>query len=183
MGAEASLRRRTESTIAELEGIEDGTMRTTGGLVTSLQKKWTRKGDLMAVFTLEDLQSTVEVMVFPKTMQNYGHLLDDDAVVIVRGRVDTRDDQPKLMAMELERFEPIVDGNPPVHINLRPAALSDELLSALKALLSEHPGESQVFLHIGDRQVLLLPDNFAVLATAGLLAELRELLGSEAVTA
>ena len=183
MGAEASLRRRTESTIAELEGVEDGTMRTTGGLVTSLQKKWTRKGDLMAVFTLEDLQSTVEVMVFPKTMQNYGHLLDDDAVVIVRGRVDTRDDQPKLMAMELERFEPVVDGNPPVRINLRPAALSDELLSALKALLSEHPGESQVFLHIGDRQVLLLPDNFAVLATAGLLAELRELLGSEAVTA
>jgi DNA polymerase-3 subunit alpha len=183
MGAEASLRRRTESTIAELEGVEDGTMRTTGGLVTSLQKKWTRKGDLMAVFTLEDLQSTVEVMVFPKTMQNYGHLLDDDAVVIVRGRVDTRDDQPKLMAMELERFEPVVDGNPPVHINLRPAALSDELLSALKALLSEHPGESQVFLHIGERQVLLLPDNFAVSATAGLLAELRELLGPEAVTA
>ncbi len=183
MGAEASLRRRTETTIAELEGVEDGTMRTTGGLVTSLQKKWTRKGDLMAVFTLEDLQSTVEVMVFPKTMQNYGHLLDDDAVVIVRGRVDTRDDQPKLMAMELERFEPVVDGNPPVHINLRPAALSDELLSALKALLSEHPGESQVFLHIGERQVLLLPENFAVSATAGLLAELRELLGPEAVTA
>ena len=87
------------------------------------------------------------------------------------------------MAMELERFEPVVDGNPPVRINPRPAALSDELLSALKALLSEHPGESQVFLHIGERQVLLLPDNFAVLATAGLLAELRELLGSEAVTA
>jgi len=183
MGAEASLRRRTETTIAELEGVEDGTMRTTGGLVTSLQKKWTRKGDLMAVFTLEDLQSTVEVMVFPKTMQNYGHLLEDDAVVIVRGRVDTRDDQPKLMAMELERFEPVVDGNPPVHVNLRPAALSDELLTGLKALLSEHPGESQVFLHIGERQVLLLPENFAVSATAGLLAELRELLGPEAVTA
>ncbi|MEI7624019.1 MAG: DNA polymerase III subunit alpha [Actinomycetes bacterium] len=183
MGAEASLRRRTESTIAELEGIDDGTMRTVGGLVTSLQKKWTRKGDLMAVFVLEDLQSTVEVMVFPKTMQNYGHLLDDDAVVIVRGRVDTRDDQPKLMAMELERFEPVVDGNPPVRINLRPAALSDELLSALKALLSEHPGESPVFLHIGERQVLLLPDTFAVLATAGLMAELRELLGPDAVAA
>jgi len=183
MGAEASLRRRTETTIAELEGVEDGTMRTTGGLVTSLQKKWTRKGDLMAVFTLEDLQSTVEVMVFPKTMQNYGHLLEDDAVVIVRGRVDTRDDQPKLMAMELERFEPVVDGNPPVHVNLRPAALSDELLSALKALLTEHPGESQVFLHIGEHQVLLLPENFAVSATAGLLAELRELLGPDAVAA
>ena len=183
MGAEASLRRRTESTITELEGIEDGTMRTVGGLVTSLQKKWTRKGDLMAVFVLEDLQSTVEVMVFPKTMQNFGHLLDDDAVVIVRGRVDTRDDQPKLMAMDIERFEPVIDGNPPVHINLRPAALSGDLLDALKGLLSEHPGESQVFLHVGDRQVLLLPDDFAVSATAGLFAELRELLGADAVAA
>jgi len=181
MGAEMSLRRRTESTIAELEGIEDGTMRTVGGLVTSLQKKWTRKGDLMAVFVLEDLQATVEVMVFPKTMQNYGHLLEDDAVVILRARVDTRDDQPKLMAMELERFEPVIDGNPPVHVNLKPAALSDELLGALKALLSEHPGESQVFLRIGEHQVLLLPENFAVSATAGLLAELRELLGPDAV--
>jgi len=181
MGAEMSLRRRTESTIAELEGVEDGTMRTVGGLVTSLQKKWTRKGDLMAVFVLEDLQATVEVMVFPKTMQNYGHLLEDDAVVILRARVDTRDDQPKLMAMELERFEPVIDGNPPVHVNLKPAALSDELLSALKALLSEHPGESQVFLRIGEHQVLLLPENFAVSATAGLLAELRELLGPDAV--
>ena len=183
MGAEASLRRRTESTIAELEGIEDGTMRTVGGLVTTLQRKWTRKGDLMGVFVLEDLQSTIEVMVFPKTMQNYGHLLEDDAVVIVRGRVDTRDDQPKLMAMDIERFEPVVDGNPPVHINLRPAALSGDLLDALKGLLSEHPGESQVFLHVGDRQVLLLPDDFAVSATAGLLAELRELLGADAVAA
>ena len=181
MGAEMSLRRRTESTIAELEGVEDGTMRTVGGLVTSLQKKWTRKGDLMAVFVLEDLQATVEVMVFPKTMQNYGHLLEDDAVVILRARVDTRDDQPKLMAMELERFEPVIDGNPPVHVNLKPAALSDELLGALKALLSEHPGESQVFLRIGEHQVLLLPENFAVSATAGLLAELRELLGPDAV--
>jgi DNA polymerase-3 subunit alpha len=181
MGAEASLRRRTEITINELEGVEDGSIRVTGGLVTALQKKWTRKGDLMAVFTLEDLQSSVEVMVFPKTMQNYGHLLADDAVVIVKARVDGREDEPKLMAMELELFEPVVDGNPPVHINLRPAALSDSLLDALKSLLRDHSGESPVFLHIGDRQVLRLPDEFTVSASTGFLAELRELLGPDAL--
>ena len=183
MGAEASLRRRVESTIAELEGVEDGTMRTVGGLVTSLQRKHTKKGDLMAVFVLEDLQAQVEVMVFPKTMQNYGHLLEDDAVVVVRGRIDGRDESPKVMAMEIERFEPISDGAPPVHINLRPAALSDELLTALKELLAEHPGESQVFLHIGERQVLRLPDGFLVSASTGLFAELRELLGPDAIAA
>jgi DNA polymerase-3 subunit alpha len=137
----------------------------------------------MAVFVLEDLQSSVEVMVFPKTMQNYGHLLEDDAIVILKGRVDTRDDQPKLMAMDLERFEPVTDGAPPVHINLAASALSDDLLAALKSLLTDHSGESQVFLHIGERQVLRLPDDFNVSATTGLLAELRVLLGPEAISA
>ncbi len=158
-------------------------MRTIGGLVTNLQRKWTRKGDLMAVFVLEDLQSSVEIMVFPKTMQLYGHLLEDDAVVIVKGRVDSRDDQPKLMATDIERFEPVTDGAPPLHVNLSPAALSDVLLAQLKHLLSEHPGESQVFLHVGDRQVLRLPDGFNVESTTGLMAELRVLLGPSAVAA
>ena len=183
MGAEASLRRRTECTIAELEGADDGSVRVIGGLVTSLQKKWTKKGDLMAVFILEDLQSSVEVMVFPKTMQAYGHLLEDDAVAVVRGRVDTRDDQAKIMASEIERFEPITDGAPPVHVNLTPAALSDGLLASLKDLLLEHPGEAQVFLHVGDRQVLRLPDGFCVEPSTGLMAELRVLLGPSAVAA
>ncbi len=65
--------------------MDDGAIRTVGGVVTSLQRKWTKKGDLMAVFALEDLQTSVEVMVFPKTMTDHGHMLADDAVVTVRG--------------------------------------------------------------------------------------------------
>ena len=61
----------------------------------------------MAVFVLEDLQTSVEVMVFPKTMTEHGHKLADDAVVIVQARVDKREDQPKLIAMEVEPFEPM----------------------------------------------------------------------------
>ena len=183
MGAEASLRRRTECSITELEGLEDGSMRVVGGLVTSLQRKWTKKGDLMAVFVMEDLQSSIEVMVFPKTMQQYGHLLTDDAVVCLKARIDGRDDTPKLMAMEIQIFEPITDGAPPVRIRLTPNALSQPLLAGLKALLSEHPGESQVFLHLGERQIVRLPDEFNVDASNGLVAELRVLLGPDAIAA
>jgi intein/homing endonuclease len=181
MGAEGSLRRRTECTIAELETVEDGALRTIGGLVTALQRKWTKKGDLMAVFTLEDLQTSIEVMVFPKTMQLYGHLLEDDTVVVVKGRVDRRDDQPKIMVTELERFEPVTDGAPPVRISLSPAALSEAMLADLKGLLDEHPGESPVFLHLGDTKVLRLSEQFCVDASNGLVAELRVLLGADAV--
>jgi DNA polymerase III subunit alpha len=181
MGAEASLRRRTECSIADLAEAPDGTIRVVGGLVTALQRKWTKRGDLMAVFQLEDLQTSIECMVFPRTMQQHGHLLEDDAVVIVKGRVDTRDDQPKLMATELQRFEPLSDTAPPVRITLSPNAMSEHQLEGLKALLREHPGQSQVFVHLGERQVLRLPDQFCVDASTGLMAELRVLLGADAL--
>ncbi len=182
MGAEASMRRRTECLLTELEEAPDGAIRVVGGLVTALQRKWTKRGDLMAVFQLEDLQTSIEVMVFPKTMQKFGHVLTDDAIVIMKGRVDTRDDQPKLMATEIERFEPVMDGAPPVRINLSPNALSEHLLADLKGLLHEHPGDSQVFLHLGEK-VLRLPDQFCVDASNGLMGELRVLLGADAMFA
>src|SRR5690606_2074192 len=102
LGAEEALGRRTESTLDEVVDLADGTSRTVGGVITNLQRKYTKKGDLMAVFNLEDLRSSVEVMVFPKTMTSIGHLLTEDAVVILRARVDKRDDTPKLIAVDVQ---------------------------------------------------------------------------------
>jgi DNA polymerase-3 subunit alpha len=177
MGAEAALRRKTDGTLADAAEGEEGAIKSYGGVITSLNRKWTRAGDLMAVFALEDLQAQMEVMVFPKTMSVIGHKLADDAVVIVKGRLDKRDDQPKLIAMDVEVFEGITDGAPPVRIRL-PEAVSDQLVTRLRALISEHPGESQVFLHVG-RQVVKLPDRDCVDAASGFLGEVRVLLGAE----
>ena len=185
MGAEASLRRRTECTIAELEGVEDGAVRVVGGLVTNLQRKWTKKGDLMAVFILEDLQTSIEVMVFPKTMQLYGHLLEDDAVVIVKGRVDTRDDQPKLMATEIERFEPVTDGAPPLRINLSPDALSEHAARPSSRRLLARAPRRVAGVPAPRRAPGPAPARRASASSAstGLMAELRVLLGPDAVAA
>jgi DNA polymerase-3 subunit alpha len=181
MGAEAALRRRTDTNLAELDAVEDGHVRLLGGLVTSLQRKWTRKGDLMAVFVLEDLQSSAEVMVFPRTMAAIGHVLEDDAVVVVKAKVDKRDDQPKLIALEVEQFDAMGETNMPVRIRLSANALSEVVLDNLKQVLSEHPGSSEVFLHLGEHRVLRLPEEFSVDGSTGLLAELRVLLGHDAV--
>src|SRR5579875_4127293 len=74
-----------------------------GGVVTSLVRKYTKRGELMVTFVLEDLESSIEVWVFPRTMAEVGHLLADDAVVLVRGRLDSRDEPPKLICSELRR--------------------------------------------------------------------------------
>jgi DNA polymerase III subunit alpha len=182
MGAEVALRRRTDCTINELrDANEEGAMKTVGGVVTALQRKYTKKGDLMAVFMLEDLQSAIEVMVFPKTMQEHGFKLAEDRIVCVKGRLDARDDLPKIIAMDIEPFEPVLDGAPPVRINLPPAGMSEQVIAELRRVLQEHPGESQVFLHLGERKVLRLPDEFCVDAGNGLVGELREMLGAGAV--
>ncbi|MDP7118488.1 MAG: DNA polymerase III subunit alpha [Acidimicrobiales bacterium] len=181
-GYEGALRRRTDTSIAELREAEDGMFRTVGGVVTNLNKKWTRRGDLMAVFDLEDLEGSIEVMVFPKTMTEHGHKLANDAVVLLKGRLDTREDAPKVICMEVEVFETASIGvSKPVRIKLPLEQVSEDAIDELKALLSAHPGDSEVFLHLGDKHVLSLPAEFHVDPAAGLVAEIRVLLGAESV--
>ncbi len=183
LGLEGALRRRTDCSLTELMDADEGTQRTVGGVVTGLQKKWTKRGELMAVFVLEDLQTSAEVMVFPRTMRDFGQLLEDDAVVGIKARMDGRDDSPKLIALEVEPLELVEEVTPPVRIRLAPAMVTESVLERLKGLLCEHPGASQVFVHLGEGQVLLLPDQFCVDAGRGLLGELRVLLGPGAVLA
>jgi DNA polymerase III subunit alpha len=181
MGAETALKRRCDAALGDLPEMADGTMRSFGGVITNLQRKWTRKGDLMAVFQLEDLQTAVEVMVFPKTMAEHGHKLADDQVVVVKARVDGRDDQPKLIAMDVEPFEPMSGDAFPLRLRLAPHALSESLIEELKGLFAEYQGDSPVFLHLGDSKVLRLPPAWTVEVVPPLLAELRVLLGPQAI--
>ncbi|MBO0747441.1 MAG: hypothetical protein J2O47_03770, partial [Acidimicrobiaceae bacterium] len=153
-----------------------GTAQWVGGVVTGLVRKYTKRGELMATFTLEDLTSGIEVWVFPKTMLEVGHLLVDDAVVCVKGRLDTREETPKVICLEVRRPELAVEGTEALHVDLPLQALTDERVAQLKAVLGDHPGPSPVLLHVGSKCIRLAPE-FNVDTTKGLLAELRVLLG------
>ncbi len=72
--------------------MEDGASVKVGGVITNLARKFTKKGDQMAVFVLEDLESSIEVTVFPRTLVEQGHKLEDDIIVAVKGRLDKRDE-------------------------------------------------------------------------------------------
>ncbi|HTW08802.1 MAG TPA: DNA polymerase III subunit alpha [Acidimicrobiales bacterium] len=201
VGAEAALRRHADCTIVDLR--EDAAAREAGlgetpggygpgpgapggaapfgdrwvaGVVTGLARKYTKRGELMATFVLEDLQASIEVFVFPRTMTEFGYLLADDVVVCVKGRLDLRDEMPKIICSELKRPQLALEGTEPLRVVLPLNALDDKRVSRLKELLTERPGTSPVCLHVGDKVVRLAPE-FSVDVTAGLLAELRVLLG------
>ncbi len=182
MGIEGAVKRRAEHSLSQMEDMEDGKFITVGGVITGLQKKWTRKGDLMAVFVLEDLTHSAEVMIFPRTFADYGHLLEDDRVVIVRGRNSTRDDTPKVMAQGIEVFDAdSLSANRPLKLAIRPEQLSDELLERLKKLLIEHNGHAPVIIDLGAEKMLRLPDEYNVDTGDGIIPELRVLLGENGV--
>jgi DNA polymerase-3 subunit alpha len=182
MGVETALARKADTTLSALAEAEDGAMVAVGGVITALQRKWTKRGDLMGVFVLEDLTSSAETMVFPRTFTDYGHLLEDDRIVIVRGRVDKRDDQPKLMAQSLEVFEvELLGSSPPLRLEVRPNQLSEELIGELKSVLRQYQGDAPVYIHLSDHQAVKLSDDYCVDTAGGLISELRVLLGADAV--
>ncbi len=184
IGAQRALRRHVDCTVPEVLDLGDGEARRVGGVVTALARKYTRRGDLMATFVLEDLAGAVDVMVFPKATAEYGDLLAEDAVVVVRGRVNARDDERSLVAMEITRPELVLDGGPPVRIRVREGALTPSKSARLRELFAEHPGDSPVFVHVEgpDRTtVMRLGDDHLVDARNGLYAELRVLLGADCI--
>ena len=77
----------------------------------------------------------MEVTVFPRTFEVIGHVLADDLVVIVKARLDTRDDQPKLIAMDVTPCEDLSD-SPPLRLKVAPHVLSDAKVRALKTCSS-----------------------------------------------
>jgi DNA polymerase-3 subunit alpha len=182
MSAERALRRHIECTLTEFKECREGELRVVGGVVTALARKYTKRGDLMATLVLEDLGAAMDVMIFPKTMTAFGHLLEDDAIICVKGRLDLRDEQPKLVCMEITRPDLVLDGAPPVRLRLKLGTLTPEKVDRLKELLRANPGESAVYVHLERPEkttVLQLDDDFLVDSSNGLYAELRVLFGAD----
>jgi DNA polymerase-3 subunit alpha len=121
----------------------------------------------------------MEVCVFPKTMADFGGLIENDAILVVRGRLDTREEEPKIVCMEVSR--PLLErGAEDLHIALPLGVLTDTTLVGLKGILSGHPGTSPVLLHVGEKVLRLAPE-FNVDCRNGLVGELKRLLGQGAV--
>jgi DNA polymerase-3 subunit alpha len=182
MGAEAQLRREVDCSIDDLRDLGEGEVRRVGGVVTTLARKYTKKGDLMATFVLEDLQAAIETWVFPRVYQECGHKLLEDSVVVVKGRLDTREEPPKLVVMEVKAIDLTPPDGRPLDLRVPGHQLTDAKVEELKACLLEHPGPKEVRLHVGEH-VIRLPATFNVDDRNGLIGEVRRILGPDALVA
>jgi DNA polymerase-3 subunit alpha len=96
----------------ELAEESDQAKVTLGGIVQSSRRVITRAGSTMLVATLEDLQGSVEVVVFPKVFEQTAHAWADDSIVLVTGRIDRRDESPQVLCEAVHAWDDAVRMGP-----------------------------------------------------------------------
>ena len=142
-GVEIALRRLTTSSIRDLESREPGNV-TIGGVVSALNKRFTKRGDQMATFVLEDMDAGIEVTVFSKVLAEFGHLLANDQIVTVTGRLNKRDDNPASFSAQRIVVPQNLDQRIPEVILSLPSGFTEEKLDSLKSIIAEFPGLSPI---------------------------------------
>ena len=117
----------TDTPIPGLWDKEDRSQATIAGVIGSVNRRYTRKGDPMVYFAVEDLQGSVETVAFPKTVAEFGPMIREDAVVVVRGRVDHRGDDVKFIAQSVS--EPDLSADRSVRLRVPASRLSPTLVA------------------------------------------------------
>jgi DNA polymerase-3 subunit alpha len=157
-----------------------------GGILSGVTRKVTKKGDAWAAATLEDLGGAIEVLFFPNSYALYATAIAEDAIVIVKGKVDKRDDVPKLIAMDMTIPDITVsaEGGAPIVLQLPVNRCVPPVVEQLRDVLRTHPGTTEVHLRLRNNQkttVVRLDDKLRVTASPALHADLKQLLGPSCI--
>jgi DNA polymerase-3 subunit alpha len=183
MGLEHVLSAAADCTIGVLladESRGDNSPITISGLITSVQRKITRKGDTWAIITVEDLEGAINVMLFPSTYQLAAPMLVEDTVVVVKGRVRRNEDVPEISGTEVTVPDLSQGDDGPVVISLPATRCTPPTVEQLKDVLSTHPGVAEVHLRLtttSSTKVLRLDQRLRVTPSPSLMADLKALLG------
>jgi len=157
-----------------------------GGIIRSIKTIKTKKGDLMAFVTVEDLQGAVEVTVFPSAYPSACGLLVEDAAILVQGQLQKDENALKILADSIIAMDKAEEcWTAVVHFDLDLARTERSTLEDLRRVLQRHPGSCQAFLHLregaGYEVVIALPEALSVKAGVALNRDVNELLGYPAV--
>ncbi len=157
------------------------------GIVTELRERRTRKGDLMAAFTLEDLSGSVEAIVFPNAYQKYAPYLRSDRPILVTGRFEFEDERGcKIVAAELQPLTGILERQArTLRIRAAVAGLSAGTADSLYRLLDGNRGDTGIEIELyrpaAYRVLIQSSDFIRVKSSPELIRQIEELCGTGTV--
>ena len=184
LGVEHLLRSSTDMPISQVndESVGHEQIVTIGGLITQIQRKVSRRGDSWAIVTVEDLEGAVDVMFFANSYTQHSMNLMEDRIVIIRGRVDKREEQVKIMALDLSTPDISLAPTGPLIISMDTVRCTPPVVDRIKEILRSHPGKREVHLKLDDGRkslVMKIGDDLRVTASPSLSADLKAILGPD----
>ncbi len=186
-GLEHILSAQRDYSIGQLradDGPRDG-MVMVAGMITQVVRKQTRNGDLWAIATVEDLESSIEVLLFPKVYATVASALASDTVVRIKGRIRTKDDSLELTGQEVT-FPDVSEGpSGPLVIQLPAVRCTPAVIEQLRQVLRAHPGSTEVRVKLlsatNGSKIWKLDEGLRVAPSRPLMADLKALLGPSCV--
>lgn len=185
------IKKKASHTTAEVLEEDDGVEVVVGGIIVSLKKSLTKRGDAMATFVIEDLEGQLSCITWPGELKKYRELIITDRIILTKGRVDVRDENQEIKLIVSSVHDPseeieIVnrDRLKSIHLVVKTKKVQDpEWKETLKKLIARHPGRCSVYLHLlapdNKEKVILLGENYRVSITHSLKKEFELLLEPE----
>ena len=160
--------------------IKDKSRVTVGGIITTVTRKFTKRGDQMAFLTLEDLVGTVEIVVFPREFDKYREILMEGRKIFITGEADIQENAPgKVKASEIKEFVQ-VPSELWIAFKDKEAYIAGE--QKLISLLSENKGNDRVMIALAkERQRKMMPAQYRVDANKNFVEKLKEIYGEDLV--
>ncbi|MDD5431493.1 MAG: DNA polymerase III subunit alpha [Candidatus Omnitrophica bacterium] len=176
------LRRFASTSIANLSLCKDEEEVKIVGLIAKIKNTLTRaKQEKMAILKLEDLEGSVEALVFPRSYQKVSRYIQPNTVVLARGTLNLKEDTPKLLINDLFPMEQVYSLISAININL--SGMQENLFLSLKELLSLNRGQTPVYLHLNtpskSKVQFVVGENLYVSPSEKLIQDAVELLGED----
>ena len=186
LGLEHVLANQADHSIAALhtDAVAEGEQVTVAGILCNVLRRVTKTGSPWASASLEDLEGSIEVMIFPSTYAKVGIHIAEDAIVAVRGRLNNRDETATLVAADVTLPDLSVGPRGPVVVHLPAARCTPPVVDRLREVLGTHPGTTEVHLRLlnGSRSTTMrLDDGLRVSPTPALMGDLKALLGAGSI--
>ena len=184
---EATIHALATATTVGIAELSDGKEVRLCGIIATVKSMLTKKGDRMAYMTLEDLQGTVEVIVFPDLFKTVGELIAPERLIRVTGTIDRGDKGTKIRGTKIEPLADVqTQSIKRIHIRLATKPEVKDQLPRLLDVFKRHPGATAVSLTFRTESALEaetapLP-HLTVSATESFLADVEEVLGKGALS-
>jgi len=185
---EKSLQLYASSTTQTLGQLHDGDEVSIGGIITKAKFTFTKRtGDKMAIIRLEDIKGTVEVLVFPRTFKDAEKNVIEDNIVFVKGRVNLREDTPKIISEEILPLDEARNKyTQALSIDVITTGLEKDTLNKLREVFSRHKGHTPVYLNFTtpDKKKVQMAAGKAmsITPTDDLIVEIEKIIGEGAVS-